>query len=220
MSNKLYELVVFDWEGTVADTLGGILQTVAYEADKLGFGQLDPVHARQYVSLGLSQALKKLFPNLSALQQEELVLAVQHAMISRPAELFLIPGALKFIQQLHDAHINLAIASNKGHHSLVRAIQSVGLEDIFKVTRSAGQTLAKPSPQMLQEIMDVFGCHASDTLMIGDSTTDMEMAKSLRVDAIGVDFYHQQQSTLKTAGALQVFDDYQALADFLKLPIL
>ncbi|RUR07596.1 HAD family hydrolase [Legionella sp. km772] len=217
MSNP-YQLIVFDWEGTISDTLGLILHTVATEAHNLGFGDVDPYQARQYVDLGLAQALRKLFPHLYLTQHEQLIQAVQRAMITRPAEVCLIPGARETIQAIHDAHLDLAIASNKGQHSLARALHATGLDNLFKVTRCAGQVAAKPSPQMLEEIMDEFGQTPSTTLMVGDAATDMEMARSINVTAIGVDFYHQNKETLKAAGAFAVFDDYQLLAQFLKLP--
>ena len=71
---------------------------------------------------------------------------------------------------------------------------------------------------MLEEIMAEFDVPASATIMIGDSPTDMEMAKSIQVTALGVDFYHQQETALIAAGALAVFDEYQLVTDFLKLP--
>ena len=217
MSNP-YQLVVFDWEGTVSDTLGHILHTIAAVANTLGFGGLDLYQARKYVTFGLVQSLKKLFPHLDRTQQEQLLDAVQQAMLSRQTEVCLIPGALDFINRLHDQKIDIAIATNKGQHSLLRALQVSGLDHLFRVTRSAGQVPAKPCSQMLEEIMDELGRDPSSTLMIGDSATDMEMAYSIHVDAVGVDFYHQQEAALKVAGALAVFDDYQLLADFLRLP--
>jgi phosphoglycolate phosphatase len=217
MSNP-FKLVVFDWEGTISDTLGLILHTVSYEANSLGFGEIDPFEARKYVDLGLVQALRKIFPELSSIQHEQLVQSVQNAMVSKPSEVCLIPGAREFIQLLHNANIDIAIATNKGHGSLLRALQATGLDQLFKVTRSAGQTAAKPSPQMLEEIMEEFNSDPASTLMIGDSSMDMEMAKSINVTAIGVDYYHQQEAALKAAGALAVFDDYQLLAEFLRLP--
>lgn len=217
MSNP-YQLIVFDWEGTIADTLGLILHTVVAEAQDLGFGKVDPYQARQYVELGLVPALKRLFPHLSLIQQEQLVQAVQRAMITKPAEVCLLPGARSIIQRIHNAQIDLAIASNKGQHSLARVLHSTGLDILFKVTRCAGQVPAKPCPQMLEEIMEEFGQEPNTTLMIGDSVTDIEMAKSIQVDAIGVDFYHQNEEALKAAGAIAVFDDYQLLAQYLKLP--
>lgn len=112
----------------------------------------------------------------------------------------------------------MAIASNKGQHSLARALQITGLDKFFTITRSAGQVPAKPCPQMLEEIMDELGHDPSTTLMVGDSSLDMEMAKNCSVTAVGVDFYHQNEANLKAAGAIAVFDDYQLLAQFLNLP--
>lgn len=212
-----YRLVVFDWEGTLGDTLGQILTTVASVARDMNIGEIDEEAARQYVALGLVNALQKLFPTLSLHQHEQLLEAVQHRMTTNPSGVQLIPGAKAFLEQLNAAGIDLAIATNKGQHSLQRALLATGLEGTFKVTRSAGQVPPKPYPQMLEEIMDACGATASETLMIGDSKADIEMANMLGVDAIGVDFYHQQGTILQTAGALAVFDDYQALANYLKV---
>lgn len=219
--NNPYQLIVFDWEGTLSDTLGFILHTLLSEAKKLGFGEVAPCEARQVVDLGLIQALKKLFPDLPMQQQEQLLEAVHQAIISRPTPVHLIPGAREFIQQLHQAKIKLAIATNRGHHSLLQALQASGLAVYFKTTRSAGQTPPKPCPQMLEEIMEEMGESSSSTLMIGDSSADMEMAKSIHVGAIGFDFYRQQEEALRAAGALFVVDDYSLLARFLDLlPLL
>lgn len=214
---KPYRLVVFDWEGTLGDILGQILNSVSTEAKRLQFGELDEQLARQSVGLGLVLALKKAFPHLNEEQQEQLLLAVHQSLVARTTDVYLIPGAKEFVEQLHHAGIDLGIASNKGQHSLQRVLQTSGLDQLFKVTRSAGQAPAKPSPQMLEEIMDAYGVDAEETLMVGDSVSDIEMAKNIGVDAIGVDFYHQQKAVLCAAGALAVFDDYQQLADYLQL---
>jgi phosphoglycolate phosphatase len=215
--SKAYELVVFDWEGTLADTLGQILQTVSAQATTLGLGELDQDLARQYTDLGLNKAVQKLFPNKTPNQHEQLLQSVQRAMLCRPLQVLLIPGAEKFIKQLQEAHSLLAVASNKGQQSLQRAIHATGLDKVFFTTRSAGQTLPKPHTQMLEEIMDFCSVDASKTLMIGDSPMDMEMAVHCGVDALGVDFYHQQRNSLIASGAQAVFDDYVSLAVFLNL---
>lgn len=215
---KAYRLVVFDWEGTLGDTLGQILNHVAKEARRLQFGELDEQLARQSVELGLVKAVKKVFPHLNQDQQEQLLQAVNQSLVSRTTDVYLMPGAKSIISRLHRAGIELAIASNKGHQSLQRVLHLCELDKIFKVTRSAGQTPPKPCPQMLEEIMGEFDVAPEETLMVGDSVTDIEMAKSIGIDAIGVDFYHQQEATLRAAGALTVIDDYEHLADYLQLP--
>ncbi|RAP34710.1 HAD family hydrolase [Legionella quinlivanii] len=216
--SKRYRLVVFDWEGTISDTLGQIIDYVASEAKRLNFGELNPEIARENVNLGLVKATKKVFPHLSTQQMEELLEAVQSKLYTRHAEVYLIPGVLDLIRRLSEEGVFLAIATNKGQQSLHKALQSTGLEKYFIVTKSAGSLPSKPHPEMLKEILQDFGVTASETLMIGDSPTDMEMAKSLQVDVIGVDFYHQHPELLEQSGALAVFDDYQLVADFLQLP--
>ena len=215
---KPYRLVVFDWEGTLGDTLGQVLNIVSAEARRLNFGELDPQLARESVVLGLVMAVKKLYPHLSPPQHEELLQAVQQALMNSPSSVSLILGAMHMVEQLHQAGIDLAIATNKGQHALQRALEATGLNAYFRVTRSAGQSLPKPNTQMLEEIMAIFGVTTSQTLMIGDSVVDMDMARDAGVDAIGVDFYHQEAAHLKEAGALEVFDDYKQLASYLQLP--
>lgn len=215
--NKRYRLVVFDWEGTLSDTLGQVLNCVAVEARRLNFGELDDNVARQSVGLGLVKAIKKVFPHLTFDEHEQLLAAVQQSLMSRHSDVYLLPGAKEIVQRLHQNGIDLAIATNKGQQALVRALHITGLDAFIKITRSAGQTLPKPNPQMLQEILQVFDLSATDALMVGDSLSDIEMANSLGMDVVGVNFYHQQLDTLRTAGAIEVFDDYLLLADYLQL---
>ncbi len=216
--SKSYRLVVFDWEGTLGDSLGQIIHTVAREAKKLGFGEINEPLARQSVELGLVKALKKTFPQLDESEQAQLLQAVHHSLLAPLAKVYLIPGAIDFIKRLKQAGINLAIATNKGYQSLQRDLQLCELDSYFKVTRSAGQVPAKPCVQMLEEILAEFNVGPEEALMIGDSISDMEMAKRLSVDAIAVNFYHQSEIGLHSAGALEVFDNYEKLASYLKLP--
>lgn len=214
-----YHLIIFDWEGTLADSLGQIIHTIAKEAQASGFDVIHPELARQYIHLGLAATLKKALPQLTLTQHEQLLYQVQQALVAKSPDVFLIPGAKKFIEQLQKTNVSLAIASNKSQPSLQRALQASGLDEVFKITRSAGQTPPKPDPQMLREIMDIFNVDPEKTLMIGDSPADMEMAHHAKVTAIGMDFYRQQEAALKAAGAKKVFAGYQQLAVYLGLKL-
>ena len=218
--NKLYRLIIFDWEGTLGDTLGQLLNTVAVEANNLGFGTVDEDLARQSIDLGLVKALKRLFPHLTDVQQATLLNAVQQALALRTADVYLIPLAKEFIAALKQAGIEVAIATNKGQQALQRTLHLVELEAVFKVTRCAGQVPPKPCPQMLQEILIEFDRAPEEVLMIGDSVADVEMANYLNIDCVGFDYYHQQQAALLAAGAMHVVDNYQQLADYLNLPLI
>lgn len=213
--SKRYRLVVFDWEGTLSDTIGQILNSVAEEAKQLGLGELDEELARQSVELGLVNAIKKVFPNLNLQQHEALLNAVQHSLMTRHNDVYLMPGALELLTRLQDAGVHLAVASNKGQQSLQRALQQSGLDLYIKEVRCAGPWAPKPDPEMLEDILEHFGVTPDEALMIGDSVTDIYMAGSLNVDAVGVNFYNQQDNALLAAGALTVCHSYSALSDFL-----
>ncbi|MDP3705917.1 MAG: HAD-IA family hydrolase [Legionellaceae bacterium] len=215
---RQYDLIVFDWEGTLAeDTLGHAVSVLAAEAKSFHFGNIDRSLARQYLTLGLMSAIKKLFPHLLMYQYEQFVAAVQETLAKSSLSVCLVDDAQATIQQIHHDGFKLAIATNKGNSALQRALQTSGLDAYFNVTRSASQVPAKPCPQMLEEIMDESGSTAEETLMVGDSIADIEMAVSIGVDAIGMDLYHAQRAELLAAGAVQVFDHYQQLADYLNL---
>lgn len=213
-----YDLVVFDWEGTLGDTLGQILFGLKQAAAEMGLGEIQDEEARQYLAFGISKTIKKIFPHATEAQEKILLEHVQASLNAGVVEAWLLPGAKDLVGLLHQSGFFLAVASNKGSQSLAKALDSSGLSAYIKVTRSAGQVPAKPCPQMLHEIMDHFQVHPNATLMIGDSISDMEMAKLAGVDSVGVNFYHQDDKDLWQAGAKAVFDDYAQLALFLNLP--
>ena len=210
-----YKLVIFDWEGTLSDTVEDVLQLIAREAKALHLGDLDTSEARQYADLGLSMLLQKAFPQLNLKQQEELYAVVQAAVTQHAVEPCLLPGAKELVQNLSLQGVHLAIASNKGQQSLLRAMQTVGIDQWIGITRSAGQVAPKPSPEMLFEILEHFGLSAQDAVMIGDSINDIKMAKDIQMDAIGFDLTHHNVAPLTEAGARVVVHDYHQLGDFL-----
>ncbi len=217
MTKLPYKLIVLDWEGTLGDPLGHIHCALAREAKNLGLGDYDVACARRYVSLGLDKAVRKIFPDLELSQYERLLLGVQQELISSHAVAYLFDGARELIEKAHAAGLLLAIATNKGQQSLERALQALELESFFLTTRSAGQLPAKPCPDMLEEILELTGCSPEETLMIGDSTSDMEMASAIDVPRVGVDFYHQQADDLKKAGAETVLYNFKEIETYLGL---
>lgn len=215
--NNPYRLVVFDWEGTLSDTLGQILNVISNESKRMQLGSVDLEKARRAIVLGPVVALKKLFPHLSAQQQSDLLQAAQHAMLTNSDDICITAGARGVLHKLKEAGVQLAIATNKGHQSLMRDLEASKLSALFDVTRSASQAPAKPCPQMLEEIMAACDVSPEETLMVGDSVSDIEMAVQVGVRAIGVDFYSQNEPSLRAAGADDVFDCFQQLADYLEL---
>lgn len=214
---KSYKLVVFDWEGTLGDPLSPIVQAFIEESRRLELGVLDAKDVRSHIILGPIVAIKKLFPHLSTCKQSDFLQAVQTQMLAHSAEVNLTPGALHVLEKIKHAGISMAIATNRGQQGLLRDMEVAGLADYFMTTRSASQSPPKPCPQMLEEIMAICCVAPVETLMVGDSTSDIEMAKKLRVEAIGVDFYFQNEDALRSAGASAVFHDFLELEKHLGL---
>lgn len=214
-----YRLIVFDWEGTLGDTLGQMLDIVLAKAEEFNLEVPDVNLTRQALIFGLNIAIKKLFPNLDAKQNITLLNAIQQQYVIDPSLEYLIPGAKDFVILIKKNHINVAIATNKSKTSLDRVLKATSMHGFFKVTRCAGEFLPKPASDMLKDIMDSFAIHKNETLMIGDSLSDIQMARSIGVDAIGINFYGQDdlKEELLNAGALGVFDNYNDLTKYLDL---
>ena len=214
---KKYRLVVFDWEGTLAeDELSLILKIMRDHSTRLQLGPIDAKRFGQLIHQGLLHAIHYLFPKAPLQQQEELLHAIQNAMTQSSSRGHLINGALALIHDLQSKGVGLAVATNKSQQGLDAALMKTGLQDIFKVTRTLSQAPPKPCPQMLAEIIDIFAVTPEQTLMIGDTLNDVEMAAALGVDALALDVFQLQEDILKNAGALAVFDSYQTLQAFLK----
>ena len=214
---KHYQLVVFDWEGTIVENgLGCSIVALTRAAERLHLPTVDLHTARLAVPYGLTNVVRKLFPTISLRQQEDLCIEVQKIMLEISASVPLVAGVEELIRWLHVSGVYIAIATNKSAQGLARVLRLSGLESFIHITRSATEAPAKPCPRMLEEIMDAFAISAQKTLMVGDSASDMEMAKALKVDAVGMDFFQLEESTLRTAGACAVFHNYEQLTQYVK----
>ncbi|MDF1758405.1 MAG: HAD-IA family hydrolase [Legionellaceae bacterium] len=213
-----YDLVVFDWEGTIAeDTFGNIVSVISKEADRFELTSFDKFIARQYVPLGLSAIVSKLFPDLSMHQREQFIAVVQEELNRSAQGVCLTAGVERAIASIHSAGLKLAIATNKSQKPLQRVLELSGLKDYFPVSRTATEVPAKPCPQMLEEIIEECDSTFASTIMVGDSLSDIEMAKSIGVAVVGVDFYHDQKQSFEDAGASLVIDDYDQLLEYLNI---
>ncbi len=213
-----YNLVVFDWEGTLAeDSYGQIVSVIAKEVANFEISGFDKILARKYIPLGLTTMVSKLFPSLNIQQQEKLLGILQESLHNSSEKVTLTENADATVKKIFEAGIKLGIATNRSLSSLQKVLSLSGLEQYFQVLRTASQAPAKPCPDMLEEI--IFECDASNdtTLMIGDSLSDIEMAVAIGVDAVGVDFYHEQQGNFVRAGACLEIDNYLNLLKFLSL---
>ena len=215
--NNLYQLIVFDWEGTLSDPYGAILSVIAKSAEQLGHPVFDKTIAYQKMELGLAMVLKQLYPDLNPHDQENLFSMIQQEIMHHSNDVCLIPGAFETVKALYEQNIITAVATNRGQNSLQRALQISGLDAYIKLTRCAGQCASKPAPDMLQELMWESQIPSANTIMIGDSVSDITMATACHVPAIGFDVTYQLKSELEAAGATTVLHNYNELNAYLNL---
>lgn len=189
MSKRPYNLLVFDWDGTVMDSESHIVASVLAAIKDLKLPERSVAEAKNIIGLGLREAIQKLYPSSDDKLHGALVERYRHHFSianTTPSPLF--PGAVTLLESLSDAGYLLAIATGKGRSGLDRVLDETGLKTMFVTTRCADESFSKPHPQMLEHIMDFTGCEPDETLMIGDTEYDMEMASNASTHALAVSY--------------------------------
>jgi phosphoglycolate phosphatase len=183
-----YSLIVFDWDGTLLDSAGGIVECIQEAARDLRL----PVPARETAShvigLGLHDSLRAAVPTLPEDQYREFAEAYRRHFLARQGSMALFPGVRELLQDLHAAGYRLAVATGKSRRGLDHALDSTALRRYFAASRCADETNPKPHPAMLLELMAHFAAAPGQSLMVGDTSHDLEMARSAGVDAVAVTY--------------------------------
>lgn len=185
---KRYELIVFDWDGTLMDSAAAIVRAIQAASADLGLAPPPDARARHVIGLGLQDALRHAVPDLPESAYPKMVERYRHHYLSRDHELVLFEGVAELIAELHAGGHLLAVATGKSRVGLDRALGHAGLGPYFHATRCADECFSKPHPAMLFELMDELGVMAERCLMVGDTTHDLLMAKNAGVDGLAVSF--------------------------------
>lgn len=183
-----YELVVFDWDGTLMDSAGAIAQALQLAAQDLGLEPPTDAAARHIIGLGLSDALRHALPNLPESGYAALSERYRHHYLSRDNELVLFDGVVELLDELVARSLPLAIATGKSRAGLSRALELTGIGARFLGSRCADECRSKPHPQMLEELMGEFGVMPEGVVMIGDTSHDLNMARNAGVDGVAVTY--------------------------------
>ncbi|MEQ1558331.1 MAG: HAD-IIIA family hydrolase [Methyloglobulus sp.] len=186
MKNK-FDLIVFDWDGTLINTIDWIVHCLQSAAEQCGFQVPEIQAAKDVIGLCIENAVQTLFPYADAAAQDKLVASYSQAYYSKqlsPDDFF--PGVYDMLEQLRQSGYQLAVATGKTRGGLTQALQATGTERLFSITRCADETASKPDPKMLHEIMHHTQTSADRTLMVGDSIHDLQMANNAKVSSIGV----------------------------------
>lgn len=213
---RRFELIVFDWDGTLMDSTGAIVASIQAAATDLGIAPPSDERASHIIGLGLIDALRHALPDLPVERYQAVAERYRHHYLSRDQDLLLFDGAAELIEELAQAGYLLAVATGKTRKGLDRAFEVSGLGPRFQGSRCADECHSKPHPQMLEELMAEFGVEPDATLMIGDTTHDLLMARNAGVAALGVAYGAHPRETLEAESPLFCAANVAELAAWLR----
>lgn len=210
---KPVELIIFDWDGTLFDSVGQIVASLQFAAQK--FNQpLTFDAAKSIIGLGLPEVAQTLFPHVPELHADILQSYSEHYVANSKGDAW-FSGVAEMLQALKAQGVQLAVATGKSRKGLDRVLKQTQSEDVFVVTRAASETKSKPDPLMLKEILAVTGVQAEQAIMVGDSSYDLHMAAHLAMPSVGVSYGVHSVELLQQFKPLYIAADVQALQQFL-----
>lgn len=188
MAKKKYDLIVFDWDGTLMDSTATIVKCIQASARDLGLPIPSDQRASHVIGLGLSDALQSAMPDIDPTLYPRIVERFRYHYLSQDNDLVLFDGVTEMLTELSRSGYFLAVATGKSRVGLNRALNSSKLLSLFDATRCADETFSKPHPAMLLELTRELGQEIERTVMIGDTTHDLMMAGNAGADAIAVNY--------------------------------
>jgi phosphoglycolate phosphatase len=215
---RAYRLVVFDWDGTLIDSIGSIVECTRCALADVGVAMPPVGSIRSAIGLGLEDTFQRYYPHLSA-ETRALVMQryAHHWVETWHARHDPFPAAGDVLRGLSAAGRLLGLATAKSRRGLVRDFARTGLGAHFHATRTVDECPPKPSPAMLLELMDELGARPAETLMVGDSRWDLEMARNAGVDSVAVLGGAEVEAELRGYGPLACLPGVEELAGWLGL---
>jgi len=212
------KVVIFDWDGTLVDSVDHIADSLHQAATDLGFPALEREAYRDIIGLGMVEALEKLYPGLS----HEEITSIREGYanyffrkVTTPQNLF--EGMGEVVLNLQQSGRGCSVATGKSRRGLDPALVSSGLGSHFDITRCADETRSKPDPRMLEEILLFYGIKPAEAVMIGDTRYDLEMAQRIGMPSIGVEWGVHKRDVLGGYAPHAIVDTVADLRDVLGL---
>lgn len=213
--DRRYDLIVFDWDGTVMDSTGHIAESLRAACRELGLAPPSPEDATWIIGLGVVPGLQKVLPGLDPADYPPLFAAYRRHFLAGDHVLPLFPGMAELVEALAHAGNLLAVATGKSRAGLERAFDQSGLRGHFHASCCADESFPKPNPAMLYQVMDRTGAVPARTLMIGDTSHDLQMAANARVGAVGVSYGAHGEHDLQACAPRAVVGSVAELREWL-----
>jgi len=208
---KHFKLLVFDWDGTLIDSQARIVSSFQMAITETGLAVRTAEQIRQIIGLGLDIAVATLYPQTSSEALTELIDRYRHHYLTTNILSTPFPDVTMTLDHLKKSGYWLAVATGKSRAGLDRALAESGLTELFLTSRCADETFSKPHPQMLQEIMAELAIAPQETLMIGDTEYDLEMANNAQVASVAVTYGVHDKERLLACQPLACLDSLSAL---------
>ena len=202
-----YQLVIFDWDGTVMDSTGRIIACMHQAGADLCLPVLEDDAVREIIGLGLPEALRTLYPGIGDRDLERMrERYAVHFVAAEASPSRLYPGARETLAALRGVGLRLAVATGKSRKGLDRVWASSGLGDSFDASRCADETHSKPHPAMVTELLTELGVAPERALVVGDTSFDLQMARDAGVDRVAVSYGAHPVDRLMNFHPLAVID--------------
>jgi phosphoglycolate phosphatase len=185
---RQFDLIAFDWDGTLFDSTALITRCIQAACADLGVAVPSDSQASYVIGMGLAEALQHAAPDLPRERYRELGERYRHHYFARQHEIVFFDGTLEMLLALKARGHRLAVATGKSRRGLDEALNTSALRGLFDATRTADETASKPDPRMLLELIDALQVRAERTVMIGDTTHDLQLAANAGTASIGVSY--------------------------------
>jgi phosphoglycolate phosphatase len=212
---RQYDLIAFDWDGTLFDSTAIITRSIQEAVRDVGGTVPSDKEASYVIGMALSQALAHAAPDVPPEKYTELGARYRHHYMAHQNDLSLFEGVLELLAELKTRHHWLAVATGKSRRGLDEVLHTVQLKGVFDASRTADETAGKPHPRMLHELMREFGIEPERTLMIGDTTHDLQMALNAGCPSVGVSYGAHEPEAFHELRPLHVAHTVRELHDWL-----
>lgn len=202
--SPVFDLVAFDWDGTLFDSTALITRCIQSAVVDVGGSRPTDQAASYVIGMGLSQALAHAAPDVPPAQHAALGLRYRHHYAQHQHDISLFSGVLPMLHALRTKPCRLAVATGKSRRGLDEALRSVELHGLFDGSRTADETAGKPHPMMMEELMEEFGVPPHRTLVIGDTTHDLQMALNAGCASVAVAYGAHATTELEALKPLAV----------------
>lgn len=212
---KRFDLLVFDWDGTLMDSAAAITASLRAACADLDLPVPSEERARFVIGLGLNDALSYIVPDFPKAGYPALLDRYRHHFQRQDRDTALFAGAREALLALRESGFMLAVATGKSRRGLNHALQVTGLDPVFHATRCADESFSKPHPGMLLWLLDELQVERERALMIGDTSHDMQMAVAAAVPRLGVAYGAHPRENLLEHEPLACVDTFSELSQWL-----